>query len=39
MLTFLRSVNVFLSVGQKAQINAMNILKEEFNASGGIDKL
>lgn len=39
LLTMLRAVNVLMGVGQKAQLNGMNILREEFNAAGGIDML
>jgi len=39
LLTMLRTVNTLMGIGQKAQINGMNILREDFNAAGGIDLL
>lgn len=39
LLTMLRTVNVLMGVGQKAPVNGMNMLREEFNAAKGIDIL
>lgn len=39
LINVLRTLYAVLDAGKRAPINGMNMLKEEFNANGGIDLL